>query len=348
MKIERAKISPKGFVVVVVLSVVGLLAVLLLGFSYKARASLRAADNYQKSQQALNCARAGLNIAIAAIRSNAPLEKNSILDSRYSISSDERRASSIEALLSGETTFPFDDGSCSIVVTDESGKLNINLLIDKDDKPDRSKIDQLLRLIDTLNRSRTDQDNMSWVGYGIVPAILDWMDNNEQVVLLPFITRENLGAESDYYAGLEPPYKCANRPFNTIQELLLVKGVTPEVFERIRDYLTVGGDGKININTAPKPVIESLSENMDSALAQMIVERRKAKPYESIMELRDVPGMTDNIYSSIRDKVTLNPTDQYYLVKSCGNVGMLNRTVAAVLRKNTQAKTVDIVLYREI
>ena len=332
MKIERAKISPKGFVVVVVLSVVGLLAVLLLGFSYKARASLRTADNYQKSQQALNCARAGLNIAIAAIRSNEDISTDKTLSN----------------LLSGETTFPFDDGSCSIVVTDESGKLNINLLIDKDNKPDRSKIDQLLRLIDTLNRSRTDQDNMSWVGYGIAPAILDWMDNNEQVVLLPFITRENLGAESDYYAGLEPPYKCANRPFNTIQELLLVKGVTPEVFERIRDYLTVGGDGKININTAPKPVIESLSENMDSALAQMIVERRKAKPYESIMELRDVPGMTDNIYSSIRDKVTLNPTDQYYLVKSCGNVGMLNRTVAAVLRKNTQAKTVDIVLYREI
>ena len=55
--------------VVVVLSMVSVLAVLLLGFNYKSRRSLRAVEDFQSSQQALNCARAGLNIAVAAVKS---------------------------------------------------------------------------------------------------------------------------------------------------------------------------------------------------------------------------------------------------------------------------------------
>ncbi len=83
----------------------------------------------------------------------------------------------------------------------KTGKLNVNLLKDKDGKPNRARIDQLLRLIDLLNRQ---EPGLSHIGYGFVPAIIDWTDTDDEVVCLPFVKNENLGAESDYYAGLNP------------------------------------------------------------------------------------------------------------------------------------------------
>jgi general secretion pathway protein K len=329
MRARRTKAKQKGFVIVLVLSMVGLLAVLQLGFNYKSRVNLLAAGDFQKSQQLLNCARAGLNVAIAAVRNNEDILTNKKLAS----------------LFSDETSFPVGEGNCSVTITDEAGKLNVNLLADRDGKPDRARIDQLLRLIDLLNQQ---EPGLSNIGYGFVPAIIDWTDTDDQVVCIPFVKGENLGAESDYYAGLKPPYRCRNKPFDTTEGLLLLKGITPEVFNRIRDYVTVNGDGKVSINSAPKLVIESLSQELNPALAQIIIDRRKIKSFDSIMELRDVPGMTDGLYYSIRDMVTVSPADQYYLVTSRGNVSRTSCTISAVLRKNMQTKNVDVILYKEL
>jgi DNA uptake protein ComE-like DNA-binding protein len=53
----------------------------------------------------------------------------------------------------------------------------------------------------------------------IADAILDWIDPDDQ-------PREN-GAEQDYYSSLSPAYKPRNGPLQSIEELLLVRGVTP-------------------------------------------------------------------------------------------------------------------------
>jgi general secretion pathway protein K len=328
MKLKRAKTKQKGFIVIVVLCMIICLAVLLLGFNYQSRNNLRAVGDFQKSAQALNCAKAGLNIAIAAI-------KNSEDTPIYNRSPD---------LLSDENTFDIDEGNCSITVTEENCKLNVNLLKDKNGQPNRTRIDQLLRLIDLLNTKGTGQ---SHIGYGLVPSIIDWTDSDDQVTHLPFIKYENSGAESRYYGNLESPYRCRNAPLEVTEELLSVKGITQDVFERMRDYITVYGNGRVNINIASKLVIESLSEKMDAVLAQMIIDRRRIKPFNSITELRDVPGMTDNIFNTIRKTATVNSTSQYYHVTSRGSVGHRNCTIVAILKKNTKAENVEVVLYKE-
>jgi type II secretory pathway component PulK len=61
--------------------------------------------------------------------------------------------------------------------------------------------------------------NLPGMTQEIADSILDWIDTNEQV--------RDSGAEADYYANLQPPYKPANGPLTTIDELLLVKGVVP-------------------------------------------------------------------------------------------------------------------------
>ncbi len=329
MGLKRAKTRRRGFIIVIVLCMTIMLEVLLLGFNYKSRTNLRAVDDFRKSKQAFNYARAGLNIAIAAIGGNSNLRTNRTLPD----------------LFSEENIFEINDGSCSINITEESGKLNVNLLKDKNGNLNRTRIDQLLRLIDLINKEYAGRSN---IGYGLVCSIIDWTDSDDKITYLPFIKHENSGAESGYYARLAPSYKCKNAPLDTMEELLLVSSVTPDVFDRIHDYITVHGDGKININCASKRVIESLSEKMDPVLAQLIIDRRKIKPFDSITELRDIPGMTDSVYYTIKKTATVNPKERYYHVAARGNVGHFSREISAILEKNVKTKNVDVILYKEL
>jgi hypothetical protein len=55
----------------------------------------------------------------------------------------------------------------------------------------------------------------------VADAILDWLDEDDDA--------RELGAEVSYYSGLTPPYAPKNGPLETVEELLLVRGVTPQL-----------------------------------------------------------------------------------------------------------------------
>jgi general secretion pathway protein K len=316
-----------GFILVVVLGIILMLSVLLLSFNGTCRANLRSADTFESSAQALNTAKAGLNIAIAAIRDDNDV--TSIADS-----SDD---------LAAKYTFDIDDTHCSVTITEENGRLNINTLKGSQGTLNRPAVDLFLRLIDTLNKPHST----SLISYGIVPAIIDWIDLDGEITSLPFINQTNLGAESDYYTALAPPYDCGNGPLNILEELLLIKGVTPDVFNRLRNVLTVYGDGKININTAPEQVILSLSENMDQAVARVLIERRKFEPFETIEEIKALPGITDDIYKTIEAAAVAKPANRYYRVASLAAAGSTGWQITAILRKNMANAAIDVILYQE-
>ncbi|MBN2269119.1 MAG: general secretion pathway protein GspK [Sedimentisphaerales bacterium] len=327
MKANRTKKHREGFILVVVLCTIIMLGALLFGFNGESRDNLLAADALKISAQALSCAEAGLNIAMAALKR-----------------SDAERWG-LMGLLIGEKEIALADGTCLVTVCEESGKLNLNLLKTSEGTPDRTRIDQVLRLIDLLNRS--DLHN-STIGYGLIPAIIDWIDSDEETTSLAFVAHDNRGAESDYYRDLDPPYRCKNAPLDITEELLLIKGITPEVFERIRDYVTVKGDGKININNASQLVIESLSENMDTALARMIVIRRREKPFSSLAELRDIPGMTAVAYQAIKRVATVRPQDNYYQITSRGSAAGSDQTIVTLIQRKANANKLEMIQYKEL
>lgn len=118
----------------------------------------------------------------------------------------------------------------------------------------------------------------------ISDSILDWRDTDDDAKLS--------GAEDEYYLGLTPPYYCKNGPLDDISELLLIQGVTPELYYGIArmegrspsstyinpDEMQIGGrneeesyfeggmmdlfctlsSGTVNINTAPAEVLQML------------------------------------------------------------------------------------------
>ncbi len=89
---------------------------------------------------------------------------------------------------------------------DESAKLNLNLL-DKLDLDDEESRNLLMGL--------------PYMTEEIADAIRDWVDVDD--------TSRDYGVESEYYESLSPPYSAKNGPLETIDELLLVRGVTPEL-----------------------------------------------------------------------------------------------------------------------
>jgi general secretion pathway protein K len=329
MRQNTRKTRQDGFILIVVLIAMTALSALLFAFHRTTHTKLANAHSFHRTEQAWNCARSGLNVAIAAIRSG----DNPPRDSR------------LVKLTAGEAAIPVADGACSIRLVEEDGFLNVNSLKRATGELDRTRIDQFLRLIDLVNRRDGDVPR---IGYGIVPAIIDWTDNDNDVTHLPFVKYENLGAEQEYYRSLDPPVRCRNRPIDSLDELLSVKGMTPQVLARLRDSLTAFGDGKININAAPAMVLQSLCEQMSPALVQMIENRRRTRPFANIAELKDVPGMTDNVYRAIKETISVGGQDRYYRVQCRGTVEDLTVTAEAVLRRNTQAGNVDIIQYREL
>ncbi|MBP7926575.1 MAG: general secretion pathway protein GspK, partial [Desulfobulbus sp.] len=109
---------------------------------------------------------------------------------------------------------------------------------------------------------------------GLLDALADWVDTD---------SRERLqGAEEEYYRARTPAHGCRNGPVSQLGELLLVRGMTPALLfgdaeqEGLAAYITVAGeDGKINLNTAPLPVLQALSVEMTPELAADLIDFRE-------------------------------------------------------------------------
>ena len=98
----------------------------------------------------------------------------------------------------------------------------------------------------------------------IANAIIDWRDEDSEM--------RTGGAEDNYYMSLSNYYHCKNKPLDFAEELLLIKGVTADIFKKVQDFVTVYGEGRVNINTAPALVLEALG--LPEALASKIISCR--------------------------------------------------------------------------
>ncbi len=88
------------------------------------------------------------------------------------------------------------------------------------------------------------------------------------------------------------------KPFRVKEEILMVEGVTDEIYNNIKDCITVYGDGKVNINVASDKVLESLG--MDSELIEMVRELRLGPDGKSGTEDDDIFKSTAEITSSMK------------------------------------------------
>jgi general secretion pathway protein K len=217
------------------------------------------------------------------------------------------------------TPLKLDDeaGSLEITVSEESGKININGLVQQNEEYEPFMLAALRRL---GTRLKLPED--------VWGAVADWIDIND-------MTRSG-GVESSYYRTLKTPYSARNGKLMTLTELSLVKGITPEMFGTLRPYLTIFSDQAasplptININTAPREILAALGESIDDRTAERIMDERRLRPFNNTGEFSRVPEL--NTIAMGPGKGILTVKGNLFKITSVARVKDSGRTVEAVVR----------------
>jgi general secretion pathway protein K len=226
-------------------------------------------------------------------------------------------------LMSAASGTYFDEGYFRLNIVDEAGRIQVNKLVNGNAY--NHGIEDLLLGFLTLPEFDLDEQEAA----DIVDAIKDWIDEDDEVT--------GFGAENIYYRSLETPYSCKNGPMDCIDELLMVKGITEDLFygtdekPGISKYLTVYGEGKININTAPILVLKALSDEITDEMASDMDEFRRNEENDlaGISWYKDVTGMANiNI-----DKELISVKSSIFKIESTGYLnGMEKRLVGFIER----------------
>jgi general secretion pathway protein K len=256
----------RGAVLIALLWILVALSIIALSFSRESLVEVAAARNARDLTGAYYVARAG----IAATAYRLWERRN-----RPQVTGLEQQVLPPDPLDLGILEGNFGGGSFRVEVQDDSGKLNLNFMPEE----------QLRGLLEALAIPKPDADV-------IVDSVMDWRD--------PDRTHRMNGAEDEFYQALSPPYKARNGRIETVEELLLVRGVTREYYYGYRERTLDGAPGyrfglsryttaytnsnRINVNFADLAVLMALP-GMDPRSAELVYQRRRAKPFRTVQEI---------------------------------------------------------------
>ena len=156
--------------------------------------------------------------------------------------------------------FPVEDGFVSGTLQDESGKFNLNSLVNDEGVPNpQAKLwfEKLLLRVGLPEK--------------LSEAVIDWQDADDEI-------SGTMGAENSYYQGLPQGYLAANSKFHNVEELKLVRGFEDQKYLQIVDYVSAlpASDSKVNVNTAPAMLLASLDPKLDINAVEQALQKRQA------------------------------------------------------------------------
>ncbi len=170
----------------------------------------------------------------------------------------------------------------------------------------------------------------------IIDSLIDWMDSGDGD------GEEEYGAEDSYYQSLDPPYSCKNGPIESIEELLLVKGITRELLygddehPPLAPLLTpLGNDGKININTADPLILQALAEAMTQDTAEaMFAYREDEENSEQLKNTnwyKNVPSFPGDIELQ-QDLISV--ASSFFTIQARAEFGSQHKTITATVERS--------------
>lgn len=221
--------SRRGSVLIVVVWVVTLLSLLVAGLGSQGVFALGLTDRLDDQLRLSYAARGGLSQALTLLAQ----DPSPSFDGTNEAWIDDEQTFARQPVGEGWVTvsYPKPDGTGTVYgLVDEDRKLNLNTAPE----------DVLERLLIRAVGLRKDEADR------LVDAILDWRDTDRE--------QRPYGAEDFYYSG----YESKDGPFENLEELLLVRGMSQAIYARIIPSLTVYGSGRVNINTADAVVLQAL------------------------------------------------------------------------------------------
>ena len=171
---------------------------------------------------------------------------------------------------------PVEQGGLRGQIEDLQGRFNLNNLGTAQPLKYQQQFVRLFQNIQGLDPA---------LAQNISEAIRDWIDADQTPV-------GPGGAEDPDYMGLPQPYRAANQPLRSPSELLAIKGMTPDIYRRLAQYVCALPTGtartptRINVNTASVPVLMSLADNIDPTKIKSWDQKRRQQPVDSAQKLQ--------------------------------------------------------------
>ncbi len=217
---------------------------------------------------------------------------------------------------------PVEGGTIQGRLTDLTACINLNTLLDTNGKVDQIVVGRFERLFTNAGIKEKPPTQ----------AILDWIDADLR-------TRTPDGAEDGYYLNLDPPYRSANIPLQSITTLRLIKGFEdPQILRKILPGVCAYPPGeqanRININTARKEVLKSLAAGLTDSIADAIIERRKNKPFTNLQDFINF----DQLKTIIKDTRGISFSSDTFLLRAQANIGRARLVVYSILRRDPSGK----------
>lgn len=224
----------QGSVLLYVVFVVILLSLFVAGVSAQAFGALNLADRLTGQLSSSAALQGGLLAAQLVLEDDRPaVDDVTDVWAHHPARFQQRRWGDSTVTVTAEP----GPGARRFGLSDEERRLSLN----------GADAASLARLCEQAGGVRPDQARQ------VADAILDWRDEDEDA-------RPD-GAEDFEYRGSAEGYACKDAPFEHVEELLLVRGVTPELYQRLLPYVTVYGSGWVNLNTASATVLAALGLN---------------------------------------------------------------------------------------
>ncbi|HNW40169.1 MAG TPA: type II secretion system protein GspK [Candidatus Omnitrophota bacterium] len=274
----------RGSILIVALWSLCLLSAFAVILNYQVRQELALAIRLDQRDRLRLIAEAGVDQAIMELKSNPEKMYYCLADSW----SNNPAAFKNIQVGSGEfsLTHSYPEKKSGLMQTgygcvDEESKININ-------KAESGVLERLFRIVLACDEIQAQE---------LAASILDWRDEDSALSI------PTGSAEDDYYTNLPFPYAAKNSAFEVLEELLLVKGFSDNVFEKIKDYVTIYGEGRVNINTANEVVLFALG--LDEKIVDRIAAYRAGED-----EL--IGTLDDNVFAAASDIVpTLSQIYQF-------------------------------------
>ncbi len=317
----------QGVAMIIVMWVIMVLSLLISGFAFRMSVETQVASFSRKELKAEMLARSGIEVA----RMELILHAKSAEGGYEALNQD---------WVTNEDFYvdhEFGEGKFNVKVSDEESKLPINHMTQT----------QLKRLMDVLGVDPSDGDV-------IVDSILDWREPGD-------LTRLN-GAKTDYYQKLVPPYRAKGGPLDRVQELLMIRGVTPEIYNGsgaegedsglpgLKDLFTTMSSGQVNVNTASSLVLQTILDVDEQRVAAVLTRRDGSdgipgtdddEPFHTVQDFFATLGGANN---AAQQSVSVNSV--FFTVKSTGEVGGVKRTIVATLQR--QGDKMETVAWNEV
>ncbi len=217
----------------------------------------------------------------------------------------------LDLLIGEERALPVEGGVVTGRIIDLQAGININDMIDADDKENGVAIERIEKIYEAQGVEKQR-----------INALIDWLDKNNDV-------KGASGAENNYYFGLDPAYRAANRLMESTSELYLLREMKPEDVIKL---LKTTVDGKpikllttlprkaqkesgltpVNINTAPEAVLSAIGITNSEAVL-------KNRPYSEVPSLEALGlGKKDD---DKQKRKSMTVSSNYYQLEATATIG---------------------------